>query len=247
MTLTSRCRAPSATRSGHARYRDADPAPRRRSRRLLVIAVAGASACLLAACSSSSRPASAPSRPTTTTTTPHTTAPHTTTTTTAPPTTTTAPPTTTTVPAVTTCTTAHLRVALGAGNGAAGSSYYPIVFTNVGATPCTLYGYPGVSAVTGANGSQIGAAASRTSATTAPATVTLAANGTASALLRIVAALNYPTATCHPATAAGLRVYPPGDVTAAFVAEPDLQVCASASVEVLSVGAVQAGSSPLGA
>ncbi len=148
---------------------------------------------------------------------------------------------------MTTCTTADLRVALGPGNGAAGSSYYPLFFTNLGTTPCTLYGYPGVSAVTSADGSQEGAAASRATGTTAPATVTLAANGTASALLRIVAALNYPTATCHPATAAGLRVYPPGDLTAAFVPEADLQVCTSASDQVLSVGAVQAGSSPSGA
>jgi len=148
---------------------------------------------------------------------------------------------------VTTCATTALRVSLGPGNGAAGSSYYPLVFTNVGTAPCTLDGYPGVSAVTSADGTQEGAAASRVTGTTAPATVTLAVNGTASALLRIVVALNYPAATCHPTRAAGLRVYPPGDLTAAFVPEASLQVCTSASNQVLFVGAVQAGSTPSGA
>lgn len=208
-----------------------------------MVGVVGASALALVACSSAHPSSTAASRPTTT--------PRTTTTTT-PPTstsTTTSPPssTTTTVPAVTTCATSNLRVSLGPGSGAAGSSYYPLVFTNVGTSPCTLYGYPGVSAVTGADGTQEGAAASRVTGTTAPTTVTLAVNGTASALLRIVVALNYPAATCHPARAAGLRVYPPGDLTAAFVPEADLQVCTSTSNQVLFVGAVQAGSTPAGA
>ncbi|MHB1717856.1 MAG: DUF4232 domain-containing protein [Acidimicrobiales bacterium] len=148
---------------------------------------------------------------------------------------------------MTTCSTTNLRVSLGPGNGAAGSSYYPLVFTNVGTVPCTLSGYPGVSAVTGAEGTQEGAAASRATSTTAPATVTLAADGTASALLRIVVAQNYPAATCHPAAAAGLRVYPPGDLAAAFVPEASLEVCTSAGDQVLSVGAVQPGSTPSGA
>lgn len=59
------------------------------------------------------------------------------------------------------CATTALTASLGPGSGAAGSSYYPIEFTNASSTTCTLYGYPGVSFVT-ASGVQVGAAATRT-------------------------------------------------------------------------------------
>lgn len=66
---------------------------------------------------------------------------------------------------------------LGPGNGAAGSIYYPIEFTNTSSVACTLYGYPGVSFVT-APGSQAGAAATE-DPTYPRALVTLAPKATA--------------------------------------------------------------------
>ena len=53
------------------------------------------------------------------------------------------------------CTSSHLSVALGEGNGAAGTIYFPLTFTNTATSTCTLEGYPGVSLV-GSHGDQIG-------------------------------------------------------------------------------------------
>src|SRR6185437_16984637 len=76
------------------------------------------------------------------------------------------------------CTTSELVVWLNTnGNGAAGSVFYTLEFTNLSGHPCTLSGYPGVSAVDLA-GRRIGAPARRDSGTT-PHTVTLASGANA--------------------------------------------------------------------
>lgn len=95
------------------------------------------------------------------------------------------------------------------GSGAAGSAYYPIDFANTSAAVCTMFGYPGVSFVTGQGGTEIGRPASRDSAAP-PATVTLAPGGFAHAVLQVVDAGNYDASACHPVTAHWLRVFPPG-------------------------------------
>ena len=93
------------------------------------------------------------------------------------------------------CATSGLVVWLNtSGNGAAGSIYYNLEFTNLGGRACTLYGYPGASAVDLA-GSQLGRAASRDAVHPAK-TVTLADGATAHAVLRIVEAGNYPRSAC---------------------------------------------------
>lgn len=46
------------------------------------------------------------------------------------------------------CTPAHLKVSVGAAQGTAGTSYYPIIFTNTGPT-CALWGVPAVQPVVG--------------------------------------------------------------------------------------------------
>jgi hypothetical protein len=89
--------------------------------------------------------------------------------------------------------------------------YYDLEISNLSGHACTLYGFPGVSA-TRANGKQMGSAAMRIKTSPAPQLVTLAARGgTAHDLLYIDDAGNVPASLCHPATAAGLRVYAPGD------------------------------------
>ena len=57
------------------------------------------------------------------------------------------------------CQTAALRIAVGAGQGAAGTIYYNLDFTNASSATCFLQGYPGVSLVSAGSdaGSQIGA------------------------------------------------------------------------------------------
>jgi Protein of unknown function (DUF4232) len=137
------------------------------------------------------------------------------------------------------CATAILKGSLGPGSAAAGSSYYPIVFTNTSGSACTLYGYPGVSFVT-ASGSQVGA-----SATEDPVyprqLVTLAPGGTAHAELRIATAQNYPAATCSPVAVSTLKVFPPGQTSALSIPVTSTG-CTNTSVQILDVQTVQPGS-----
>jgi hypothetical protein len=137
------------------------------------------------------------------------------------------------------CATSGLSVTLGPSNGAAGSVYHTIVFTNTSGATCTLYGYPGVSLVSAPPYTQIGLAAQRTS-TTPVTTITLASGATASAVLRVVNALNFGSATCSPTKAAFLRIYPPNQTAPVYLADAS-EVCAQ-PVQTLFISAVQAGS-----
>jgi hypothetical protein len=126
-------------------------------------------------------------------------------------------------------------------NGGAGSSYYPLNFTNTSQAPCEMYGYPGVSFVTAATGQgqQVGAAALRSDAFT-KVTITLAPGGTAHAWLRVATALNYPSSACQPVTVHWLRVYPPGETAAGYVSHV-FTACGSANAPLLTVLPVRAG------
>jgi hypothetical protein len=137
------------------------------------------------------------------------------------------------------CATSGLVIWLNhtAGAGTAGSVYYSLQFTNLSGRACTLQGYPGVWALN-LSGHQISSAASRETSQR-PRSVTLAAGATASALLRIVDAGNFPPSSCRQMTAAGLRVYPPCQSASKLVPFP-FAACAGARDSVLSVGAVQA-------
>jgi hypothetical protein len=137
------------------------------------------------------------------------------------------------------CATSALTASLGQGNAAAGSTYFPIEFSNTSGAACTLYGYPGVSFVT-ASGAQVGA-----SATEDPVyprrLVTLAAGGTAHAVVQITVAQNYPPSACSPVTVHRMKVYPPGQTSALYIAITTTG-CAKSSVTILSVQTVQPGS-----
>jgi hypothetical protein len=106
------------------------------------------------------------------------------------------------------CSSSALRVSVGAAAGAAGSIYYPLDFTNVSGTTCTMYGYPGVSFVSAPGGAELGGAAVRNPAV-GPGLVRLAPGAVAHASVQVVVAQNYPPARCKPVTAHWLRVYPP--------------------------------------
>ena len=106
------------------------------------------------------------------------------------------------------CPTSSLRVTISSPNGYAGGTDQNIDFTNSGAASCTLYGYPGVSLVSGPPYTQIGLAAKR-GTTTPVKLVTLAPGATAHAVLQIVDALNFPPSSCGPTKATYLRIYPP--------------------------------------
>ena len=204
------------------------------ARRLIAAAALGCSAAVVAACGTSASTAGSPAATAPAATTPATTA------TSSRPASSPAP-----TPAASTsgpppCATSALRAAVptGAGNAAAGSSYYPIQFDNVSGAPCTLYGYPGVSFVTEAGGSQIGPAAARNPAL-APQLVSLSPGQTVHAELGVVDAQNYPPADCGFVTAHWLRVYPPGQTAPLYVSFTT-QTC-SQPRQILSVQAVQPG------
>jgi hypothetical protein len=147
------------------------------------------------------------------------------------------------------CTTANLDVWLNTtGNGAAGSSYYNLNLTNLSSRSCTLFGYPGVSAITQA-GIQLGSSAGRnaqhassritlTSARTARGFESSTSRNTATVILQITEAENFPASTCAPITASGLRVYPPGQKESTVVPFPFVG-CAKAGPQFLHVEAVQ--------
>jgi hypothetical protein len=79
-----------------------------------------------------------------------------------------------------------------------------------------MFGYPGVSFVSGIAGRQLGGSALR-NATFAPHTVLLSPGATAHASMQVIVAQNYPASACKPVTAHWLRVYPPDQFTATYV------------------------------
>ncbi len=136
------------------------------------------------------------------------------------------------------CATTALTASLGAGSGAAGSTYFPITFTNTSGSTCSLYGYPGVSFVTAA-GAQVGAAATE-DPTYPRQLITLAPGVTAHAELKIGNAQNYPAATCDPATVDRLKIFPPGQTSPLYLTL-SATACASTTVPILAVQTVQPG------
>lgn len=113
------------------------------------------------------------------------------------------------------CTSANLAVWINVGGsqGAAGTFYYPLEFTNVSNHTCRTWGYPGVSAL-GANGKQLGRAAVRNPLYPG-AWVNIPAGGTAHSLFAYGNA-EVSTSGCKPTDATTIKVYPPGSFTADY-------------------------------
>ena len=117
------------------------------------------------------------------------------------------------------CTAGDLGVwlAVNQGNGAAGTIYYPLEFTNLSGHTCYLYGYPGVSAIDH-TGRQLGSPASWGSLAGARI-VNLAPGATAHTILAYHDAAVTTEPGCYPVnSAAFLRVYPPGQRSYTFAA-----------------------------
>jgi hypothetical protein len=136
------------------------------------------------------------------------------------------------------CTTGGLSAALGEGDAAAGSVTRPLVFTNTGAAPCELRGFPGVSYVAGADGHQVGPAAVETGERAGE--VVLRPGGKAQALVQFVQVANFDAAVCQPTPVRGLRVYPPGDTASLFVAADGTGCAGTPPGQQLSVRTVTA-------
>jgi hypothetical protein len=137
------------------------------------------------------------------------------------------------------CPTRSLGLKLGLAQGAAGSTFQVIDFTNISHATCTLYGYPGVSLAGGRPVMQIGLAAAESHAT-ARKLVTLSPRAVANAVLQIAHAVNFPAARCGLVTADHLQIYPPNQTTPVYLHYTS-QTCAK-KVQVLTVSVVAPGS-----
>src|ERR1700683_3159100 len=92
------------------------------------------------------------------------------------------------IPAISQCVSSNTTVWTGLqGEGTAGSIFYQLEISNVGKHACTLFGYPGVSAVNGST--QVGLPASHSGA---KSLVTVPAGGSAHVVLRVP----HPGAVC---------------------------------------------------
>ena len=137
------------------------------------------------------------------------------------------------------CPTRSLGLKPGLSQGAAGSVYQVLDFTNISNVTCTLYGYPGVALAGGQPVTQVGLAA-REDPTTPRKLVTLAPGQVANALLRIVDALNFPASRCGPVKTQWLQVYPPNQTTPIYLAYKTTGC--SKPVRTMTVSVVQHGS-----
>ncbi len=143
--------------------------------------------------------------------------------------------------AVRACTASDLGawVAVTQVNGTAGSSYWPLQFTNLSRHACAMRGFPGVSAV-GRNGHQLGSSASWDHVIPVR-TVVLAPGATAHTILRYGDVTVTTAPGCHPVFSTfELRIYPPGQHRATYAAF-DLQACSHAGPVYLGVEPLQPG------
>ncbi len=143
--------------------------------------------------------------------------------------------------AVPACTAADLGawVAVTQGDGAAGSIFFPLQFTNLSRHACAMRGFPGVSAID-RNGHQLGSPASWNHGVPAR-TVVLEPGATAHTILRWSDAEVTTAPGCHPVfSASELRVYPPGQRQATYAAF-DLEACSHAGPIYLGVEPILPG------
>ncbi len=106
------------------------------------------------------------------------------------------------------CTSTSLRVGIGQSEGAAGTIYYPLVFTNVGSVACTISGIPRVQPSTAGAHLRVGPTASLRdfSASGYGQSIRLAPHAQASAAYGVAQSANYTPSQCVPANFAGVTV-----------------------------------------
>lgn len=136
------------------------------------------------------------------------------------------------------CTARDLEASLGGTEGAAGTTYRALVFTNTSGQPCTIEGIPRVSFVAGDDRHQVGADA--TPAGAVGPVVMLAPAATATAPIGFVNIGNFDPADCEPTDVRGLRVFPPGGQENQFVPF-DTTTCGAADFQAMTVRTVHPG------
>lgn len=138
------------------------------------------------------------------------------------------------------CGPTQLTATLGGSQGAAGTVYVTLVFTNPVLYTCTVHGHPAVSSVKGAAHLRVGP-----SATADPGTSSVVwvqpFGGTASASLGIVSTGNFTSSACGAASASGLRVAAPQSIHPTYLAYTHSVCTHLASTHVSTVVAGPAG------
>jgi len=118
------------------------------------------------------------------------------------------------------CPASGLVIWVGGSQGALGTIYYNLNYTNLSGHACTLRGHPGISTVN-LNGGRIGAPALwGNPGNVKTRTVRLAKGATATSVLAVQQTGVFPPQVCRPVMAAGLRIYPPNQLTSRLVPYP---------------------------
>lgn len=102
------------------------------------------------------------------------------------------------------CVASQLSVSVGRAQGTAGTTYYPIVFTNRGGA-CAIWGVPAIQPVTTGRRA-VGPMARNTSMGMMALRHVINYGQSVSVAFGVVVAGNYPTASCAPRRAIGVSV-----------------------------------------
>ncbi len=134
------------------------------------------------------------------------------------------------------CRPSQVRITTGVSEGAAGTIYVPLVFTNRGAT-CTIWGVPSVQPVTLTH-HPVGPPARNDSIGLMPALHVVRHGQSVASALGVAETGNYPVARCHARRAWGVRVRL-GSLAGPAVVKLGISVCtsqASTSVQLVVPG-----------
>jgi Domain of unknown function (DUF4232) len=121
------------------------------------------------------------------------------------------------------CRPAQMAVSRGMSNGAAGTIYYSIIFTDT-AGSCAIWGVPAIQPVTGARHTALGPPAANASMGQMPVRHVVRKGGSVYVAYGVVETGNYPAASCKAKKATGVLVSLSPFVRSTFVRLP-ISVC----------------------
>jgi len=125
------------------------------------------------------------------------------------------------------CVASQIKVTHGPRDGVAGTIYFPIIFTNTGAT-CTIYGAPAIQPVTGSTHRVVGPSASSEAIGLKQPRHTLAKGHSVSSAYGVVATGNFSAKTCVAQKVSGVLVKLGSIVPSTYVSLP-ITVCSKRS------------------
>jgi hypothetical protein len=125
------------------------------------------------------------------------------------------------------CAPAQITVTHGAADGTAGTTFYPIVFTNTGEA-CAIFGVPAIQPVAGRAHHAVGPLARSLSMGEMPARHVIAKGQAVSVAVGVIDAGNYTPSTCVMRSANGVEVTLGTFVSSRFVHLP-ITVCTKRS------------------